>query len=305
MLESAIEFKDVFVRLGLEDTNYTTIPSDDDWDKATMICGFLKKFYDATVNFSGTKYPTVHLFLSEVVKINMKLEEKLNSEIDWCRDMARSMKAKFDKYWENYSPIYELAVYLDPRYKQTYLKYAFKKLFNENETDLMRPHFSRARLIFETVFREYSEKYSKHEVVKGSDSSVISSTNIEEDDYWRFVEEEEQLPLTEDKTELVQYCEEKVKPTPDFDILLWWKVHSNKYPILSKIAKDILVVPASTVPSESAFSTSGRVLDQFRSSLKPTTVEALVCSQDWIRSEKNNDNLDISKLDILNSNVDD
>ncbi|XP_031131824.1 E3 ubiquitin-protein ligase AIRP1-like [Ipomoea triloba] len=34
---------------------------------------------------------------------------------------------------------------------------------------------------------------------------------------------------------------------------------------------------------KSAFSTSGKVLDAFRSSLTPKIVEALVCAQDWLR----------------------
>ena len=38
-----------------------------------------------------------------------------------------------------------------------------------------------------------------------------------------------------------------------------------------------------TVVSEAAFSTSGRVLDPFRSSLTLRIVEALVCTQDWFR----------------------
>ncbi|KAF7812638.1 zinc finger BED domain-containing protein RICESLEEPER 2-like [Senna tora] len=37
------------------------------------------------------------------------------------------------------------------------------------------------------------------------------------------------------------------------------------------------------VSLESAFSTGGRVLDPFRSSLNPTTVEALVCAQNCLR----------------------
>ena len=49
------------------------------------------------------------------------------------------------------------------------------------------------------------------------------------------------------------------------------------------IAKDILAIPLTTVASESAFSTGGRVLDQFRSSLTPKIVECLICTQDWIR----------------------
>ena len=50
------------------------------------------------------------------------------------------------------------------------------------------------------------------------------------------------------------------------------------------MARDILTVPVSIVSSESTFSTSGPVLDQFRSSLGPKTVETLICAQDWVAS---------------------
>ncbi|XP_060972145.1 zinc finger BED domain-containing protein RICESLEEPER 4-like [Cannabis sativa] len=38
-----------------------------------------------------------------------------------------------------------------------------------------------------------------------------------------------------------------------FDILKWWTRQSNRYPVLSLIAQDVLAIPVTTVPSESAF----------------------------------------------------
>lgn len=89
------------------------------------------------------------------------------------------------------------------------------------------------------------------------------------------------------KSELESYLDEareKREEGESFDILEWWKMKSDKYKVLAKMDRDILAIPVSTVSSESAFSTSGRVLDQFRSSLGPKTVEALICAQDWLRA---------------------
>ncbi|XP_042974756.1 zinc finger BED domain-containing protein RICESLEEPER 4-like [Carya illinoinensis] len=61
----------------------------------------------------------------------------------------------------------------------------------------------------------------------------------------------------------------------------WWKVHGPKYPVLAQIARSILVISISTVPLESAFSTRGRVLDPFWSSLDPAAIETLICTLNW------------------------
>jgi len=65
------------------------------------------------------------------------------------------------------------------------------------------------------------------------------------------------------------------------------------------MVREILAVPASTVASESAFSTGSRVLSDFRSRMTPETVEALVCLQDWIRASGNTQRSMESVHDIM------
>ncbi|GAU18438.1 hypothetical protein TSUD_231750, partial [Trifolium subterraneum] len=88
------------------------------------------------------------------------------------------------------------------------------------------------------------------------------------------------------KTEIESYFQEDRiphNPSVDLDILGWWKANSTRYPILASIAREVLAIPATTVASESAFSTGGRVVSDYRTCLTPKMVEALVCTQDWLK----------------------
>ena len=88
------------------------------------------------------------------------------------------------------------------------------------------------------------------------------------------------------RTELGHYLEEDVLPDNSrFDILLWWKLNEVKYPVLQTIARDILAIPVSTVASESAFSSSERLVSPHRNRLHPKMIEALMCAQSGLWSE--------------------
>jgi siroheme synthase (precorrin-2 oxidase/ferrochelatase) len=76
------------------------------------------------------------------------------------------------------------------------------------------------------------------------------------------------------------------------DILAWWSMNSSRFPTLAKMARDILDITISTVAS--AFSTSGRILDNFRTSLTPYMIQAIVCTQDWRR--RSTDPVDIQEI---------
>ncbi|KAI3841816.1 hypothetical protein MKW92_008327, partial [Papaver armeniacum] len=97
-----------------------------------------------------------------------------------------------------------------------------------------------------------------------------------------FAATQESGGLQSDKSELDQYLSEStLPPTQNLDILQYWKAQEQRYPVLSRMAGDILAVPISTVASESAFSIGGRVIDRFRSSLSPETAEASITTRDW------------------------
>ncbi|GJS13050.1 zinc finger BED domain-containing protein RICESLEEPER 2 [Tanacetum coccineum] len=88
-------------------------------------------------------------------------------------------------------------------------------------------------------------------------------------------------------TELTRYLNEpRIKFTSDFDILEWWKLNAPRFPIVARMAKDILAIQITTIASESAFSTGGRVLDPYRTNLSYAVVKALICTQDWVRKSK-------------------
>ncbi|GJW85388.1 zinc finger BED domain-containing protein RICESLEEPER 2-like protein [Tanacetum coccineum] len=91
-----------------------------------------------------------------------------------------------------------------------------------------------------------------------------------------------------ERSDLEVYLEEGIYLCKDnsaisFDILEWWKSHETKFPILSKMAAHILAILVTTVASEATFSAGGRVIDTYRASLKPETVQALICGGDWVR----------------------
>ncbi|GJZ42502.1 zinc finger BED domain-containing protein RICESLEEPER 2-like protein [Tanacetum coccineum] len=69
-----------------------------------------------------------------------------------------------------------------------------------------------------------------------------------------------------DKSELKMYLDEGLLEghwRMKFNALEWWNIHQLKYPVLLKMARDVLVIPVSTVASEATFSAGGRVIDPY------------------------------------------
>ncbi|XP_071928268.1 zinc finger BED domain-containing protein RICESLEEPER 2-like [Coffea arabica] len=90
------------------------------------------------------------------------------------------------------------------------------------------------------------------------------------------------------KSELVDYLDkprQKIgEDLDEFDCLGWWKINRISYPILSRMASDILAILITTVASEATFSAGTRVIDTYRAALHPEIVQVLMCAGDWCRN---------------------
>jgi len=83
---------------------------------------------------------------------------------------------------------------------------------------------------------------------------------------------------------LARYQDEDPIPETD-NPLTWLKVNSHRFPVLASFVKTLLCVPATSVPCERLFSSSGYIVNRTRAALLPKNVTSLVCLYDWLKPE--------------------
>lgn len=75
--------------------------------------------------------------------------------------------------------------------------------------------------------------------------------------------------------EIRVYKEEQSAPISQ-NPMLWWSQNAIKYPELSKLARAVLSIPGTSVPSERVFSCAGDIVTATRSCLDPEMVDKLI-----------------------------
>ncbi|XP_031101973.1 zinc finger BED domain-containing protein RICESLEEPER 2-like [Ipomoea triloba] len=308
MLDSAQKFERAFERFEELDPHYghdllnsEGIPDHDDWENVRRLCMFLGHFYDPTVKVSGSLYVTSNTYFPEICEVYSILRDWIKSRDSHFSSMAQRMKDKFDKYWGNVDKMNMLlyvATVLDPRRKYVYVDFCFKRMYSNDEVSILS---KKLRQVMMDLFNEYKRLHesSSSSVVETFQSNEIVSEDMPSipqppkkgkqkavnKEFMKYLEE---IGCANQITELDKYITEQLEnggEDDEFDILNWWKTNAHRLPILSSLARDVLAIPISTVASESVFSTGGRVLDSYRSSLTPRVVQALICAQDWLRNE--------------------
>ena len=94
----------------------------------------------------------------------------------------------------------------------------------------------------------------------------------------------------------------------NIDIMKWWKSHEFTFPVLSKMARDLLTLSVSTVSLQYIFSIVANIIGDKRTTLTAEMLETLICLKDWedgcIRLQTLEDELkkNLKKLDLNTNN---
>lgn len=283
MLSIALPYKSAFIRASRVDRQYTCLPTEEEWKFAEDVVERLQLFNDITNLFSGTDYVTVNIYFTQLAEIRKKIRHWSSCGNPLVEAMSANMVAKFDKYWTDIQGLMGIATLLDPRFKTVVLLICFEDLLGTTGKEC-----DDRVLEVKNLLAELMSEYHVEVDVRNKEPAASSVGNADNFLSSMSARVASRTPASMGfKSELDRYLDEELldMQTPNFKVLDWWKVAGTRFPTLRRIARDIFAIPVTTVASESAFSTSGRVLSEHCSRLTSKMLEALMCSQDWLRNK--------------------
>jgi hypothetical protein len=270
----------------------------DSWELMEKLVGMLEVFKSTTKLVSGVYYPTSHLVLNEIYVICNKMDEYDLVEDEFFSDMVVAMKAKLKKYFKEMPMLFCCAAALNPTLNVSGVSILLEKISDDleiwqddmNFTMRLKTQFTTQ---FEMLFGVYEQKYGASGASSSTSFFPTQSTQkygARVNLYNLVVGENTKRARgsgsSSGSTEFKVYTGTNYlvnmgyEEFNNFDILTWWKAKEEQFPILARMARDILSAQASTVASESCFSTSGRVLSIRRTRLTPASLEMCICLKD-------------------------
>ncbi|KAK3229134.1 hypothetical protein Dsin_001015 [Dipteronia sinensis] len=201
------------------------------------------------------------------------------------------METKLKKYWSTIPFLYALGLIVDPRVKLSGLDFLLEFIGNNLSIDYSKQITDIRNKLFE-VFSIYERRFGGVDTQPSGEPETEPMQTSWSILKWRKKSSSSsstQRSAASSGAELNRYLEaqfDACEDTEKFDLLLLWKTYSVRYLVMSHLACDVLVIHVSTVCSEQAFSTSGRIVEPKRSCLTLEMVEVLTCFRNWEHSRK-------------------
>ena len=240
---------------------------------------FLKALDIYATNLGGNFYATSSVVMPTLKSIENLLRNNLNDPY-YIRDVKRIMLADLkERVRDNINiPFMIKASALDPRFKKL-------KFISSNERDGI---FNSLKTEFDHVFFGKDLSGGRKEASENDDDSKPQKKRRVEVNYDVSDEEEEagDDTVSDISKELESY--KKEDEDPDTEPMAWWRAKESKYPLLSRLARRFLCVPATSVEAERRFSDLGLLLTKRRLCLTGQHVDMILFLKDKQRQCKGN-----------------
>lgn len=212
-----------------------------EWDLLVWVATFLQKCMQLATCHSDQKHISLSTSSNVLKAIIGFCESTAASASDFpahayskIQAVCMKVKASLESYAEHASPYFALAKILDPRFSNESVDKAEKKEFLR---EMLRKN------VYESLTdHRHDEDHSRH------DSSSAYST------FEKLLDIGEGMPeYSIDGDEVDRFFDATLIRDKRSDPFLWWKSNETRFPNLAKLARDILPIPATAVPSGAVF----------------------------------------------------
>lgn len=278
MLITAFKLRKALKMLCQDDENLQKfdIP-EDEWQSLEKLLPLLGNINYITNLLSHEKIPTLPV---TVIAFNILLDKFENTMISLSNEknkfdtaLAFALQAGRDKLIKHYIKcnwIYSVSLILNPRHRYD----SFDTTHWGKE--LKKPTVKKFENIYKNQYYKSKEIIQQEEITKPSDDDFFNLKSI-------YASKKKTEDWREEINRYLEYPEIEEDKYDNFDILLWWKNNSAAFPNLSKMARDILCTPASSVSVGRFFSTGSLIMTRLRCRLKDTTLRNLMLLNSWTK----------------------
>src|ERR1043166_740821 len=194
------------------------------------------------------------------------------------------MARKFQKYWSVIANHILIAHVLDPRYKMEHLRETLIDVggYTENEAEQFISDIHQKIILFWAKYASLPLSPLDIEI----DDNIAHTTLFPK----RRVSKRRRVDTIDHELELYEREPLGEFKNNDSDMknngILYWNSLSNRFPILSRMARNYLAIQPSSVASERAFSQAGLIVTNDRANLSEKTVTCMILMHSWLKESQ-------------------
>ena len=139
-------------------------------------------------------------------------------------------------------------------------------------------HKVRIRKQFQDVFIKYEQRELGLQAAKAEAEAEV--LQHKDSDYDSESDLFKVQGISETESEYVKWMKQQPMKR-DTDIFKYWASKEYEFPIIARIARDHLAIPATSAASECVFSVGGDIVTKKRNKLSTSNTRRLLCLRDW------------------------